>query len=104
MECIYFFEGKSKNRRVNLYVIKDETDEIAIHVKTKRLLDFASRKITQTDNIYSYETFRSIYEMMCGLMICKGFKDISQKCVDKMKDDIMNVRTNVNINQDENRI
>jgi len=97
MKCIYFFEGKSKNRRVNFYVVEDDNGFVFFHIKTKRLVDFANRKITSTDNIYSYETFRSIYEMMSELMTNDGFRNITQKYIDEMKNDIMNVRTNVHV-------
>lgn len=95
MKCLYFFEGKSKNRRVNFYVIEDKDGLVFFHIKIKRLVDFASRQITSTDNIYSYATFRLIFEMMSQLMGNNGFKIHTKKYIDEMKDDTMKVKTNV---------
>ena len=94
-ELLYFFEGRSENRRVALYVLKDADAIIFFNVRTKRLTDFKTRKIVSTDIIYSYYTFRSIYEMMSVLFSQQDFKDLTNKYLVEIKDDIMNVKTNV---------
>ena len=95
MKMIYFFEGKSKNRRVNLYLIQDPDGILFFHVVTKRLINKVKREITSTSNIYTYATFRSICEMMSQLLGIENFNTITKKYVDEMKADNMKVKTNI---------
>ena len=98
-ELINFFEGKSKNRRVNLYTLKDQTGIVFFRIQTKRLNE--ERKIVGTDNIYSYQTFRSIFEMLKILFNDFEFSKISDRYMDEMEGDVMKINTNIKTNNDE---
>ena len=45
--------AKAKNRRIEIYLLPQK----AFLVRTKRLIDFKTRTITTTENVYSVETF-----------------------------------------------
>lgn len=102
MTLIKFFEGKSKNRRVNLYAVKQPDGTVFFHVKTKRLIDFKKREITSTDHLYSYETFRSIIEMGVALFSNSEFNEQCKKHIDEMKNDQMRVKTNNFLSDEKN--
>lgn len=56
---------KGKNRRVNIFKLKDnKTNAISYYVHTKRLINFQDRTITETKNIYSKE---SLTMLMVGI-------------------------------------
>lgn len=76
-------------------MFRDVDSVIFFNVRTKRLTDFKTRKIVSTDIIYSYYTFRSIFEMMSELFPKQDFKDLTNKYLIEMQDDVMHVKTNV---------
>jgi hypothetical protein len=45
--------AKSKNRRIEIFLLPEKV----FVVKTKRLVDFKTRKILITENVYSVQTF-----------------------------------------------
>jgi hypothetical protein len=58
-----FLETKGYNVRVNIYLIKDESDNHSVIVETRRLHDLKARKISESKTIYSIETFAVLTEM-----------------------------------------
>lgn len=59
------YSAKTKNRRIVVLFYADpkRKAEPFFRVVTKRLVDFSLRKITNTDNIYSVETFEALTDM-----------------------------------------
>ena len=58
---------KSKNRRVNLFVVELGGSK-GIIVETKRLVDFKTREIVKTGNSYSVETAIILAEVLGQLL------------------------------------
>jgi hypothetical protein len=51
--------AKSKNRRVEIFLLPEKV----FLVKTKRLVDFKTRKILITENVYSVQTFAVLRDL-----------------------------------------
>jgi hypothetical protein len=51
--------AKSKNRRIEIFLLPEKV----FLVKTKRLVDFKTRKILITENIYSVQTFTLLRDL-----------------------------------------
>jgi hypothetical protein len=51
--------AKSKNRRIEIFLLPEK----AFFVKTKKLVDFKTRKILITENIYSVQTFTLLRDL-----------------------------------------
>jgi hypothetical protein len=51
--------AKSKNRRVEIFLLPEKV----FVVKTKRLVDFKTRKILITENVYSVQTFAVLRDL-----------------------------------------
>jgi len=55
--------AKGNNRRIVCILVDCPVNGKYFRVKTKRLIDFKQRKISETDNIYSVETFAVMFGM-----------------------------------------
>ena len=97
MKQIYFFEGKSINRRVRLYVLETSDGIVYFNLVTKRLTDRKTRQIMATDHLYSYATFRSIFEIMIPLFGSQGFKESALKTLSELGEYRMDINTNINM-------
>jgi hypothetical protein len=51
--------AKSKNRRIEIFLLPEKV----FLVKTKRLVDFKTRRILITENIYSVQTFTLLRDL-----------------------------------------
>jgi hypothetical protein len=51
--------AKSKNRRIEIFLLPEKV----FLVKTKRLVDFKTRRIVITENIYSVQTFTLLRDL-----------------------------------------
>lgn len=61
---IEMLSAKLKNKRVFVYVLKDDrNDTMAVRVFTKTLTDFRKRSIIKTDNLYSIETLAVLSDL-----------------------------------------
>lgn len=92
---IYGLNAKSKNRRVQLFVFKSPDGVICYHIRTKRLVDFKTRYIIKTDNVYSYETFRIMLEVMNILFMNPEFEKLVDNDEKMMSKDVV-IQTNLN--------
>jgi len=63
MEIIDHLVAKGVNRRITILLFQDKENYKAFRVITKRLVDFKSRNIIETDNLYSIETFKVLSEL-----------------------------------------
>ncbi len=92
-EVIKWLQTKGKNRRIQVALYK-QFDEYFFEVYTKRLVDFKSRRITETHNIYSVETFFVMQD------ICNRFtkdSEIMNKILHKEIDKISPYRASTNL-------
>lgn len=55
--AIQYIASKGKNYRVEIALMQEENGHKFFYVKTKRLIDFKTRNITQVENVFSVETF-----------------------------------------------
>ena len=58
---------KDKNRRIGIS-LQDSGDDKFFVITTKRLVDFKKREITETNNIYSLDTFLLMRDAMNEIM------------------------------------
>jgi len=58
MKILKHIIGKTKNKRINIYLLEDEKTQTKVFwVETKTLVDFKKRHILETKNSYTVETF-----------------------------------------------
>lgn len=55
---------KGKNFRVAIEFVEHESGLKGFHLKTKRLVDFEKREISEISDLFRIETFVIIYNMM----------------------------------------
>lgn len=65
---IHQLKAKGNNKRIVIQIIEYEDKSHAVLVMTKRLIDFKTRNILITDNIYSIETFAILKDMFSFIL------------------------------------
>lgn len=61
MKVLKHIEANGKNRRIFIALIHNEKEDSYMYlVKTRRLVDAATRNIMRSENVYTLETFYSL--------------------------------------------
>lgn len=60
---LHIIKAKGKNKRVEIALLGVGNQSKAFVVKTKTLVDFKTRNILETQNIYSVETFAVLRDL-----------------------------------------
>lgn len=99
MKLHKFIEVKGHNRRIAVfwYVSEADSNEHAIVVQTKRLLDFKKRHITSTSNLYSIESFLILADCMDAMRNSPEFKKATNRIIGQMDKNRPQARTNLTV-------
>lgn len=65
---IHQLKAKGNNKRIVIQIIEFEDKSKAIFVATKTLIDFKTRNILSTTNLYSVETFAILKDMFSYIL------------------------------------
>lgn len=65
---IHQLKAKGNNKRIVIQIIQYEDKSKAILVATKTLIDFKTRNILSTTNLYSVETFAILKDMFSYIL------------------------------------
>lgn len=64
VQLLKFVDVKGKNKRIHVALYLDLKDKTHFFLQyTKTLVDFKKRKIIETNNVYSVETFSILYDV-----------------------------------------
>lgn len=88
--------GRGINRRLDIVIYKDSEGKHSFRIITKRLIDFKTRNIVETDTWYSVETIKLIHDF---LNVMFNDPEISNKILLKEINDIVKWSASTNINQ-----
>jgi len=67
-KILHQLKAKGNNKRILIQIIEFEDKSHSIAVFTKTLIDFKSRNILKTSNLYSVETFKIINDMFSYIL------------------------------------
>ena len=84
--------AKAKNRRIEIFLLPEKV----FIVKTKRLIDFKTRNILRTENVYSVQTFATLRDLFDLFL---NDSEVKNKILLKELNDIekMSVRSNLKL-------
>ena len=84
--------AKAKNRRIEIFLLPEKV----FIVKTKRLIDFKTRNILRTENVYSVQTFSLLRDLFAYFLDNSEVKNkiLLKELSEKMK---VSVKTNLKI-------
>ena len=78
--------GKSKNRRIGIFIFEDEGEKM-IFIETKRLASLKNRDVVKSATTFSIETFIRLssimHEIYCSEYFQDEFKDIISEIMQK---------------------
>jgi hypothetical protein len=89
-ECVYATGVKLKNKRIEFVVYNDPKGEMVLQIHTKRLYDFKTREIIETNVFYGMESALIIYSFMDrmfrdGFLLNKHFPGEKEKTIEGIK-------------------
>lgn len=93
MQVFKFIEGRSKNRRINIWAL-EEDGEVCFVVETKRLVDFKTREILHTRTQLSFYTFKLLQEFMFFMVNDPEFKKVTNRFNRQFEENQMHAKTN----------
>lgn len=82
LKTLKSLNSKGNNKRINIFLVEDTSDIKTrfFIVQTKTLVDFKTRKILTTENIYSVETFAVLSDLF---KYCLNDSEVSNKLIYK---------------------
>lgn len=93
-KLIEHVEAKGVNKRITIFMYEEADKSKCFRVITKTLIDFKSRHIVGTDNLYSVETFAVLKDLFS--FVLDNSKVRNKLCLKQLADrQLFNVKTSL---------